>query len=255
MDLAHIVLRLWRLRIWVGAAVVVSGVVAILATFHVSLSPLGLSQDKLTFGAASSEILVDSPKSSLADLSKDLQPLINRASIYADFLKSEPIKAEIARRAGIPVGGLLVRGQTELQAPATDKTASAYAAGDTGASGAFSVTFRQSPDSPILQIFTSAPTGKAAVRLADAAAAGVSAYIGRVQASDSVAEPYRVQVRQLGTATGGDVSTAPASKTTLLLGVVVFAILCALILVGSNLRSGLRSAKNLEGSLESLPRA
>jgi hypothetical protein len=254
MDLAHIVLRLWRLRIWVAVAAVLSIVVAILATYHVSLAPPRLSQDKLTFGAASSEILVDSPKSSLADLSKDLQPLINRASIYADFLKSEPIKAEIARRAGIPVEALLVRGQTELQAPATDKTASAYAAADTGASGALSVTFRQSPDSPILQIFTSAPNGRAAIRLADAAADGVSAYITQVQATDAVAQPYRVQVRQLGKATGGDVSTAPAGKTSLLLGVVVFAVLCGLILVASNLRRGLLSARNLE-SLEPYTRS
>lgn len=252
MDLAQLLLRLWRLKAWVGGAAVAAIAVAIVITYDVSISPPAISRGKATFGAASSEILVDSPKSSLADLRKDLQPLVDRASIYADFLKSEPVKAEIARRAGIPGGALVVRGQSELQAPATDQPASAYGQGaDAPApSGAFSVTFRQSPDSPILQIFSSGPTGAAAIRLADAAASGVSAYMAKVQIADHVAPAYRVQVRQLGRATGGDVSTSSSAKSAVIVAFAVFIALCLALLIGNNLRLGIRSARRLETAVE-----
>ena len=55
-------------------------------------------------GAATVQILIDSPQSALADLLQNTVPLTTRASLFAQVMASEAVLEEIATASGVPVG-------------------------------------------------------------------------------------------------------------------------------------------------------
>jgi len=101
MEFAE-VLRILRARWWATLAIVVLAIGAAVAVREgVSSTPTG---------AATVQILVDSPDSALANLSQETVPLTTRASVFAQVMTSAAVLEDIAASAGVPVSQMTAQG-------------------------------------------------------------------------------------------------------------------------------------------------
>ena len=239
MELVTIFAKLWRLKYWVVAAACVSLVVAIL-----------LRPKSVEFGAASTQVLVDSPKSSLGDLREDLTPLTTRAGVYARFLTSAPIEAEIAQIAGVPATNVTADSPIDPNgAPGAVQPGSERRASQLVAEAKKYRLFLQAEESlPIVAVYAEAPTTREAKRLANAVPLGLQRYVDRLQAQGSIRASHRIQIQQLGRATGGTANQGSGAIVAVLAALTVFVALCLLILFGSRLREAWDEARAQESS-------
>ena len=76
MELAQILVQLWRRRFAVVAVVAFAFVVSLALAYKVSVFPPGVSHRSISNGSAETHILVDSPRSSVADLNRSFDPLV-----------------------------------------------------------------------------------------------------------------------------------------------------------------------------------
>src|SRR4051812_28508474 len=104
MDIVIILRRLVRLWPFVCLAAVVAVTVGLALTYKVSVLPPSIKQDRLQYGTASTQILIDTPRSALGDTQGDFAPLNARASVFSKLVQSLPARQAIARQSGIPVG-------------------------------------------------------------------------------------------------------------------------------------------------------
>src|SRR3954468_24591079 len=104
MEPVEAIRQLWSRKLLIGLVLAVATLVAILSAYSLSLSPFGLKSRALTVGAASSQILIDSPKSALVDGASlgTFEVLSTRAKIYGEYLSSLAARKEIAKIAGVP---------------------------------------------------------------------------------------------------------------------------------------------------------
>lgn len=241
MDVATLITRLWNLRRAVLAAAVVSIIVATLTAYHVSLVPPSIKQPKLRIAAAQTQILLDSPRSTIGDLSVPVGPLADRAEIYSQFLETEEVRARIASVAGIPTDALDVEGQTDGTAPVPGQDQRAQELlTETPTTRVF---FRSQVDSPVISILTQAHDPRTAIGLANGAAKAIGQYVVDLQHRQSIPRADRLQIQQLGAAQGGYVNSGVGKSQVALTGVGVFLVLCVLILAGSKVLVDVRLAR------------
>jgi hypothetical protein len=112
VELANILGELWRRKVFVVVAVVLSVLAGTSVAYQIKLDPPGLkSKASLPLGASSTQVLFDSRYSSLVDLnSTQIAGLVTRAQIFAEFMTSGPMQSSIARRVGIPAYELASQG-------------------------------------------------------------------------------------------------------------------------------------------------
>src|SRR6476469_3118706 len=91
MELAQILVQLWRRRIAVVAVVAIAFFVSLALAYKVSVPPPGLSHRSISNGSAETHILVDSPRSSVADLNRSFDPLVARAQVFAQLMTTAPV--------------------------------------------------------------------------------------------------------------------------------------------------------------------
>ena len=93
MELALALMRLWERRIWLAIGVVI----AVAAGFG------GMVAFKSTvYSSASTQMVVDSPKSALGNMQTSLIPFTNRAVVFARLMVSPEALDYIGQQAGIP---------------------------------------------------------------------------------------------------------------------------------------------------------
>lgn len=245
MDLVHIIVTLWQRRVWVAVVAVIAFAGAMVNVYHVGLAPPSLEKKSIEFGAAQTQIMIDTPNSALVRLSDDIVTLGSRASIFSSFLSSEPVQKAISKEAGVPEGVIAVSASTGTPGVAqSDKEAGAdQRANELIKEGlGYSVTFGARPQLPVIVITTQAPSGEQAVKLADAAAAGVRNFVTETQDEQKITPSARMVVRQLGTATGGTVNEGASKLFTMLIFTALFIIGCVLVVVFSNLGGSVKEA-------------
>ncbi|MGZ5335933.1 MAG: hypothetical protein ACXWFV_10920, partial [Solirubrobacterales bacterium] len=236
MDAVTILREIWRCRVPVGLAAVVAILVGLVLTYTVSLPP---KSRKYEVGIASSRILVDTPSSQVVNVEpRGLETLGVRASVLANVMTEEEIKTIIATDAGLNPSELVAGVEFEGALPADLSRA-------VGNPEAHLLTARTPTDQdnvplPIIEIEAQAPDSAAAVRLADAAVAGLGGYLASKAANESVPATRRLQVNGLGAPQVRQDIRGP--KRVVALGVAVFVFLCgcAGILVLSALAPGWR---------------
>src|ERR1700761_4139764 len=114
MELAQALLLLWKRRIVVALGVVVA--------IGVGFAAVHLLK-KEGYATASTQMIVDSPRSPLGNAGASLDPFTARASVFADLMASHPAVAEIGAAAGVPpneivaVGPSAVGGATTVSPP------------------------------------------------------------------------------------------------------------------------------------------
>jgi hypothetical protein len=238
MDLAQILRELWRLRRAVAVIAAIALFVAISVVYKVS--PSGLESKSLEFGAASTQILVDSQTSTLHSLNDQYDLLADRAMVFGHLMTSNPVLEVIAADAGIPREAIVAQGPTPQYVTRAAKEPTAEIRGNDlrGELRIHRVQFEVRPELPVIDVYTQAPDGESAVRLANATASGFEKYLQRLE--DDARPANQVAVRQLGRASGGTVNQGASMVGAFLAFVVVFFIGCMVLLVVGNVRRNWR---------------
>jgi hypothetical protein len=241
MDIATLLTRFWHLRYAVLAAAVVSVIAAAAIAYHVTVWPPSIKDAKLRIATAQTQILLDSPRSTIGDLSSPVEPLASRAEIYTQFLQTEEVRARIAKVTGLPAGSFAVEGQTDGVSPVTgqDQRAAELLTESPGAR----VFFRSENGSPIISIFTQAPTMTTAVGLANGAAKAIGSYVTHLQKRQQIPGVSRLQIDRLGRAHGGVINGGVGRVQVALTAAGFFIVLCVALLIWSNVLLDIRRAR------------
>lgn len=232
-----------------GVAIALSAAViaTVVVNFSVGLVPPKLEWRTPQLASASTQMLVDSPRSALVDLREDsygIDALSRRAVMMGTLLASASVRDHIARRAGIDPALL------RTSAPATPEQPRAVAVPGSqprvsdllrSAEG-YSLSFRVTPNVPILDVYAEAPTTAKAERLADAALAGLTDYLDEVAVREGTDPGARVELRQLGAASGGIVNGGARFRWAALTFALAFAVSGGLIVFFARARRGWKTA-------------
>src|ERR1700749_3693608 len=107
MTTVSILQDLWRRRVLVAIAFVVSVVLGVTMVYQVGAG--GLKSRDYTVGLATVRVLVDTPDSVVADLNPSgAASLSLHAQLLADLISSQSIRETIADKVNVPVADLAV---------------------------------------------------------------------------------------------------------------------------------------------------
>jgi len=235
MAFVETVRQLWQRKLLVGLVALIAVAVAIFSAYRVNLNPFGLEKRALTVAAASSQILVDSPDSTLvagAELGT-FEALSTRAKIYGQYLASLTARQEIAKRAGVPARSISTSGPFSSATGQTAYTSqsSEERAGELLQEGAVNrLVFTAQEGVPILTVDAQSASSETAIALAGASFATLRQYVRSLEADG---QPVRqgVTVRELGEPEGGTLGGNNNIMLMALAFLVVFGLGCAAILV------------------------
>ncbi|HEX4308138.1 MAG TPA: hypothetical protein VHZ54_19030 [Solirubrobacterales bacterium] len=250
MEPARNLKMLWRRRRLVALGGVVALIAAILSVYTVSIFPPSLTSRTNVFATASSQILVDTPDSSFADLSYELEPLETRAAVFARFLANPAAMELVSQQSGIPAYDIEAQGPYEQNLPLNQQqpTAEQRSTQIIGEGALYRLRLENNPDLPIISVFAQAPTEKQAKALAAAAPAALRVYVKRLQEQQHTPKRDRVEIRPLGHATGGVVNAGANREIALLVFFVVFVGWCLLMIPANTIIGGWRDGGGRGGS-------
>ena len=206
------------------------------------LLPPRLDPGALHVSAASTQVFVDTAAPSVVHRAAypALGPDPPRGAVPQQLAVSPPVMAIVAREAGVPqdrigtAGRVTVNVPLALTEPASEARASAIANSDLP----YHVEVQARQESPILDIYTRAPSTAEAERLADATVAGLTAYAGALAKRQQVAAADGIRLRQLGTARGADVNRGLPIAIAVVTFLVAFALTLGGVLLWGRRRSG-----------------
>ena len=196
------------------------------------------------YATASTQMLVDSPDSALANASVNLTGYTDRATVFARMMTSAAALQYIGNAAGIDGSLIEAEGPVEINGSptATHTPVDIVRGKDLPAPAVYKLSFVQNPSIPTVDVYAQAPTTAKAIALANGAVTGFANFVSNLNATD-VTQNERILVRQLGQATGGVVDPSAGKSIALLLFVGVLALWCCIVLFVSRLSANLRAAK------------
>lgn len=241
MGIAAIVYGLWSRRRLVAC----TGLLAIFAGCAVgynifSFPPKGRQYE---VGAATARVLVDTPSSQIVAVDPPgLGFVTSRANLLASLMVNGPIKTVIAQRVGLQPDQVYGIAES-AQSPTTSPTPPARGF-------VITTTVPQSTDLsnpggnqlPIIDIATQAPNAASAVRLANAAVAGLQQYLDSQATAQQIPVSRRIRVTSLGAAQGVESVRGPRSLVAFGIAIVTFVAGCAVILLIPRLKRDWRDA-------------
>ncbi|HEY2766810.1 MAG TPA: Wzz/FepE/Etk N-terminal domain-containing protein [Solirubrobacteraceae bacterium] len=241
MEFAEI-LRILRAR-WIATLAVVVLAIAVAVAVRASVH-------SVPTGAATVQILVDSPDSALANLSQETVPLTTRASVFAQVMTSAAVLENIAKSAGVPVGEITAQGPYSGSGQSLDTVTPSEARGNQllAEQTKYKLTFLAQTNEPVVTASVQAPSAAAAARVAASIYPGVQRYVTQLQQQSGTPAQHRVTIRQLGPPQSGPVNSSARSKLTAaaLLGVLVLGLLGILGFEGLRRRAAERSELHRE---------
>lgn len=250
MEFAEITRILWARKLATLAVFAVAVVVAIGVRMSVHSVPTG---------AATVQILVDSPDSALANLSQETVPLTTRASVFAQVMTSAAVLQDIASSAGVPVGEITAQGPYSGTGQSLDVVTPSEARGNQllAEQTKYKLTYLAQTNEPVVTASVQAPNADAAARVAGAIYPGVQRYVTELQQQSGTPVQHRVTIRQLGPPQAGSVNSSARSTLTAaaLLGVLLLGLLGILGFEGTRRRAAerARAAQEPEGAHEYMP--
>jgi len=239
--------ELWHVRGWMAACAAFALAMSVWSVAHVSLVPPGLSPRALKMATATTQVVVDTPKSTLIDLRQDtysLDGLTNRALLLGNVMASPEVRADIARRAHVPFDAL------QVVPPLTGKQPRVLAeAGNQKhttdilkLNGEYRLQIRANPTVPFLQVYAQTPDARSAAALANAAVGGMESYLGVLARSNQTPAANQIRLTQLGKAQGAVINEGIGRRVAALAFLVTFAVSCAAVIWARRVRSGWRVA-------------
>jgi hypothetical protein len=242
VDLITALRALWRGRLFVALAVVVSIALGIVVAYKVTPGvPPKLTSRQYTVALGTVNVLVDTPDSQVIDLSPSGADAVGtRASLLASLISTSPIKSAIAARVGIPADRLVVLGP-QAGGGAAPPTGAAAAVTKNGRDAKI-ISIRTDSSLPVISIDTQGQTGEEATRLADGAAAGLQDYLKTVVKSQKVPRSRRLVLRQLGAPEIGISVRGPRKAYGAVLAIFLLTLSCAAIVIIPGIVRALRAA-------------
>ncbi len=242
MEFALVLRELAKHRIALAVGVLVAVVAATFSVYH--LDGLKLKPRQLQHSSASTTVFVDTPSSVLGNLNPSFDPLLARATVYANFMASQSALNAIGQQAGIPGDQLYAAGPVDPLVPRVveEPTAVQRNVEITGETAPYRLNFNNDPNLPTIGIYAQAPTTAQAIALANAAANSLSTYVRGLQVADNVPAQSRVVIRQLGKASGGVANSGVSKSLAAMVFLGVLGMWCLLILVGSRFRQNWRTS-------------
>jgi hypothetical protein len=247
MEFVSILRQLWRRKLLVFLVFIVAVGAATASAYKIpSMQKRGVS-----LGAASSQILVDSPASTLVEGadSGQLTTQSTRARVYAQYLSSLEARDQIARASGIPARYISLSGpfSTDISRNNYEPQPSEARANDILKEGqGYRLVFDAQDGVPIITVSSQAPTADAAIKLARASYVALKEYVDRLsKEADAVpvkplpkgvtAAPQTpdtgVTVRELGAPQGGTIGGGNGKILMVLAFIAVILFGCALIAI------------------------
>lgn len=225
------------------ASVLLAIVVSAWTVFEIGLAPPSLEPRALEMGAASTRVLVDSPRSLVVDLTVetgDIEAITNRALLVGNVMVSAPVRRYIARRARVPLDELKVASPITQQwpRPLAQSGEQKHARDILNSPAEYRLNIKANPTVPVIDIFAQGPSAQAAEALANGAVTGMRDYLRDVAAAQGVEARHRVTLEQLGRAQGGVVNEGPGATVAALSFTVVLLACCASLLFFARVRRG-----------------
>jgi len=262
MEVASILQRFWSVRLGLAIALVVAVIAGVLSAYRLDLSPPGLENRGVEYGAATASLLIDSTREPLVNLTRDIEPLSLRGSLFSAFTRTAFMRRDIARRAGVRPSDLVM--STGASGPTTNQTRTGEQRSNflTYEGTGYRVLTSTAGRVPVIDIFATAPDARTATGLARATADALIAYTDRksaearakprprlqpVRPGDEAkppAPPDYVKLRLLGDPVGGTVNQGAGKQVAALVAVVVLVLASVALLMIANVRDALRAARS-----------
>ena len=243
MQLGIHLRELWSLRRSVAICALLAFLAAISSVYKIGLAPPSLTSRSLELGAASTQVLVDTPKSTVINLGADyaqFAALTTQTALLGNVMASPPVRAYIGRvihvdpariQATAPVTASVPRAVTE---PGSGQSASDILA----SANHYRLQIQADPSVPILRIYVQAPSSAQAIRFADASVEGLRRYLSDLADRQNLPRAQRIRVEQFGKARGGVINKGIAIQIALLTFVVIFGFASAAVLFFARVRRG-----------------
>ena len=217
MESVGILRALTRHPLLLGLGAALALAVGVLTAFGVSAAPPFLTSKATSAGYATQRVLVDTPQSLIADArAKGAPAIVIRATILADLVSSDRMRAAIARDLALhptEIGAI----SSTISVPQTESPLAKQVLEVTAPTEPYLVSVGLEAGQPILSIQAVAPDARAAAGLATATTTEL-ARAGRAGA------PARgpVKVRRLGAVHVGTRQTGGSKKKAAVVALAVF---------------------------------
>lgn len=234
-------------RMTVPVAMMLSALIALccalLTVNRVSLVPPKLESRQMQVATAATHVLLDAQTSVITDQdprATNYASLVSRATLYGDLIATPTVRELIGNRIGVPpdqisaVTRLTAGIQREMREPDFEQRANQLLV----AKRPYKLDILADPGSPVLSIYAQAPTGPAAMALANAAVASLKDYLKTRAAAHRADPAQQVVVQQLGSARGAVVNGKSVPEIVVLTFLVAFGTSLALLLGGASVRRG-----------------
>lgn len=162
----------------------------------------------LVVAAATTHVVIDDPDASIVDrlaVWGDVNALQKRAVLYGRIMTTQPVLADIAKRAGVPPDQISgIARITEGEPHSLLQISSEERADQIRVSRApYRLEMQASRVEPVLTIYSEAPSAEVALRLANSSILGLQDYLRALARQQGFPQQELPQLRQLGDARGG----------------------------------------------------
>jgi hypothetical protein len=227
MQLGRHLRELWQFRLGLVASVLLAVFAALWSVGQVGLFPPSVKPRSLEIAAASTTVLVDTPKSAILDLSVstyDFTAYTNRSLLVGNIMASPPVRRYIARRAHVPADVLQVASPVTPDFPRPLASSGEKHSSDLLKSpDEYRLSVQSNPTVPVVDVYAEAPTAEAAQQLANGAVDGMKDYLRDLGRKQGIPPDEQVTLQQLGSAKGGVIDPGISRKVALLTFLFVFA--------------------------------
>jgi hypothetical protein len=252
MQLGMHMRELWGQKLGFAIALLLAILAASRFLFGLGFFPPRLEQRSLDVASASTRVLVDTPRSTVIDLRQDTYSftgLTNRALLLGNVMASLPVRGYIARRAGVPAEAIRVAPPLTPEQPRAiaDSAHQPKTSDILKSPEEYRLSIQANPTVPVLDIYAEAPDDATAGRLANGAVSGLRDYLGALAAERSTPVRDRVELTQLGRASGKTIDSGARIQISILVFVFVFALASAAVLFIARVRRGWVASAGLDG--------
>jgi hypothetical protein len=216
VNFIYFLKELWQRRLAVILTGASAAIIAVLVVYSVSLSPPSLGKRDHVEARGSIEILIDSAKSPIADVGRNLEPLTARAGVFARYIAGGNVIEQIAKTTGIAAKQIEVAGPAPLPGEAVGTTAPPINVRPYG------LEIVQRDELPIVNVNSRAPTVTEARELAAATPSAVRGIVSRIQEQQQIPDSKRVTFRVLGPAQAALDTEALGAKVAIGIFVAIF---------------------------------
>lgn len=246
MELAHALARLWKAKLGVAVGLLLAGTAGLATAYDIRISPLSVTPKPLSSASATTQFVIDAPRSVVTHLATPTYELDRRAQLYALALASAPLRARIGRATGVPASGITMLGTPagpQLVGVTREPTAEERANDLRQEGNTRAVTFAPEFQEPIVDVATQGPTPAEAVRLAAAATAAARGYVEDLQRRTGVRPSNRLIVRPSGPPIVARRTSLSNVVLDVVIGTLAFIAWCILLLMTLRVRDRARASR------------